>query len=152
MNKLELKTYLDQNFPECTIEETFDFPLLWVDKDQLITIVNKLKFTEQTKFDFLFCETAIDRIQYFEMVYHLSSTTYHHDMVLKVKLDNMDNAKIESVYSIWEAAEFYENEIYDMFGIKFLNHPNLRRIMLGDEWPGFPLRKDYIDDVNIITL
>jgi NADH:ubiquinone oxidoreductase subunit C len=152
MNRQDLKIYLEQNYPYCKVDDTFDFPLLWVDSEKLISTVHKLKNTVETNFDFLFCETAIDRVTHFELVYHLTSTKFHHDIVLKVKLENMDNASIESVYPLWETAELFENEIYDMFGIRFIHHPDLRRIMLGDEWPGFPLRKDYIDDINIKTL
>lgn len=152
MTKAELKTYLEQTFPGCKVEETFDFPLMFVDKSDLIAIARKLKETSETQFDFLFCETAVDRLPNFEMVYHLNSTVHRHDMVLKVVLEDRENPVIESVYPLWEAADLFENEIYDMFGIRFTNHPNLRRIMLGDEWPGFPLRKDYKDDVNIVTL
>jgi NADH-quinone oxidoreductase subunit C len=152
MTKEDLKTYLGQNFPSNKIEDSFDFPVLFVDKSELIIVAEKLKESKETLFDFLFCETAIDRNPNFEVVYHLSSTTYHHDMVLKVVLEDRVNPELESVYSLWKAADLYENEIYDMFGIRFNNHPNLRRIMLGDEWQGYPLRKDYRDDINIITL
>ena len=152
MNKAELKAYLEQTFPSGKVEETFDFPLLFVDKSELIEVASKLKDSDETKFDFLFCETAIDRRTNFELVYHLTSTIFRHDMVLKVVIEDRENPEVESVYSLWKAAEMFEDEIFDMFGIRFSNHPNLRRIMLGDEWPGFPLRKDYKDEVNIITL
>lgn len=152
MNKEELKKYLETNFSGGKVEETFDFPLLFVDKNDLINTVLTLKNSKETLFDFLFCETAIDRITHFEVVYHLTSTTYRHDMVLKVILDNRETPEIESVYSLWQAADLFESEIFDMFGIRFLNHPNLRRLFLGDEWNGFPLRKDYKDDINIVTL
>lgn len=152
MTKEELKQYLEQTFPLSKVEETFDFPLMFVDKADLITVAKKLKESPETLFDFLFCETAVDRNPNLEVVYHLNSTTFHHDMVLKVVLSDRENPEVESVYPLWKAAELYEDEIYDMFGIRFSNHPNLRRIMLGDEWPGFPLRKDYKDDINIVTL
>ena len=152
MNKQELKSYLEQNFPSCKVEETFDFPLMFVDKSELIAIAQKLKDSKETLFDFLFCETAIDRNPNFEVVYHLTSTTFRHDVVLKVVLDDREKPEIESVYSLWQAAELFEDEIFDLFGIRFNNHPNLRRIMLGDEWPGFPLRKDYVDANNVISL
>lgn len=152
MNKEELKKYLENTFPSCKVEETFDFPLLFVDKNELLTIAKHLKESRETLFDFLFCETAIDRNPDFEVVYHLTSTTFRHDMVLKVVLQDRVSPQLESVYTLWKAAELFENEIFDMFGIRFLNHPNLRRLFLGDEWPGFPLRKDYQDDINIVTL
>jgi NADH:ubiquinone oxidoreductase subunit C len=152
MNKQELKTYLELTFSCGKVESTFDFPLLIINKKDLLNTVTKLKYCDETSFDFLFCETAVDLGTYFEIVYHLTSTTFHHDIVLKVILEDRENPEIDSVNDFWKAAELYENEIYDMFGIKFLDHPNLRRIMLGDEWAGYPLRKDYNDAVNIITL
>ncbi len=151
MTKEELKSYLQQAFPSARVEETFDFPLIFVEKDDLIKTLQQLKDSAETKFDSLFCQTAIDRNPNFEVVYHLNSTTYHHDMVLKVVLEDRNAPELPSVYGLWEAAELYEDEIFDLFGIRFSNHPNLRRIMLGDEWNGFPLRKDYTDD-NLITL
>jgi NADH/F420H2 dehydrogenase subunit C len=152
MTKEELKTYLVQTFPTNKVEETFDFPLMFVDKSELLSVAQKLKDSPETQFDFLFCQTAVDRIPNFEVVYHLSSIRHKHDMVLKVVLDDRETPEVPSVYSFWNAAELYEDEIYDMFGIRFSNHPNLRRIMLGDEWTGFPLRKDYKDDINIVSL
>jgi NADH:ubiquinone oxidoreductase subunit C len=152
MNKQELKSYLEQNFPSCKVEETSDFPLLFVDKNELLAIARKLKESPDTLFDFLFCQTAIDRKTNFEVVYHLTSMTHRHDMVMKVILEDRETPEVESVYSLWEAAELYEDEIFDLFGIRFSNHPNLRRIMLGDEWQGFPLRKDYVDNNNIVAL
>ncbi len=152
MTKQELKTYLETNFPAYKVEETFDFPLMFIEKVDLMAVAQKLKDSSETCFDFLFCQTAIDRKTNFEVVYHLTSTKFRHDMVLKVVLDDRVHAELESVYPLWKAADLFENEIFDMFGIRFNNHPNLRRIMLGDEWSGFPLRKDYIDENNIVTL
>jgi len=152
MNRDELKLYLEQNFSQCKLEESFDFPVLIVDKSELFSIAQKLNTNADTQFDFLFCETAVDKLTHFEVVYHLTSSVYHHNLVVKVILEDRVNPEVESVYPLWMAADLYENEIFDLFGIRFKNHPNLRRIMLGDEWPGFPLRKDYKDDVNIVTL
>lgn len=149
MTKEELKAYLEITFPTCTFEDTVDFPVIVVEKDQLLAIAKQLYEDPKTFFNFLFCQTAVDYISRFEVVYHLTSTTFRHDLVLKVLLDDRDHPELESVYSLWMAAELYENEIFDLFGIKFLNHPNLRRIMLGNDWPGYPLRKDYTD-VNIL--
>lgn len=144
MNKEELKSYLTQTFPTATVGESFDFPQMYVTKDELLAVCEKLKDSPETKFDFLFCETAIDWKDRFEVVYHLTSTTYRHDMVLKVTLEDRDNAELPSVYSCWKAAEYFENEIFDLFGINFTDHPFLRRMILGDDWKGYPLRKDYV--------
>lgn len=151
MNREELKGYLESTFPQYAVEDTFDFPLLWVPAAELISTLTALKEGAQTKFNFLFCETAVDRNTHFEVVYHLHSYEHKHDMVLKVKLEDRDNAEVDSVVPLWSGAEFMENEMYDLFGIRFKGHPNLRRFMLGDEWPGHPLRKDYVDE-NMISL
>jgi NADH/F420H2 dehydrogenase subunit C len=151
MTKEELKHYLEVTFPTQEVKETFNFPLLIVNKENIIEVLTKLKTAPETQFNFLFCETAVDRNPSFEVVYHLTSTYYHHDLEVKVILEDRENPEIDSVYNLWEAADLYEDEIYDLFGIRFKGHPNLRRIMLTDEWKGYPLRKDYQDD-NIISL
>jgi NADH:ubiquinone oxidoreductase subunit C len=86
------------------------------------------------------------------MVYHLSSTAYRHNLVVKIKLDRT-NPQIESVAAIWRTAEFNEREAYEMFGVQFLNHPDLRLLILPDGWEGRnPMRKDFEDPVNMIKL
>ena len=151
MTKKELKQYLEVTYPNMEVKETLNFPLLLVNKEDVIPVLTKLKDASETRFNFLFCETAVDRNPNFEVIYHLTSTYYHHDLEVKVILEDRENPIIDSVYGLWEAADLYEDEIYDMFGIRFKGHPNLRRIMLTDEWNGFPLRKDYQDD-KIISL
>ncbi len=151
MTKEELKQYLEVTYPDLEVKETVNFPLLLVNKEDVIPVLTKLKDASETRFNFLFCETAVDRNPNFEVIYHLTSTYYHHDLEVKVILEDRENPVIDSVYGLWEAADLYEDEIYDMFGIRFKGHPNLRRIMLTDEWNGFPLRKDYQDD-KIISL
>ncbi len=150
MNKEELKKYLNEYFSEYKITESADFPELHVPGKDLIKVLTALKESPATSFDYLFCETAIDRNPEFEVVYHISSTKFRHDLVVKSLLEDRENPVIESVYPLWMAAELYENEIYDMFGILFTSHPNLRRIMLTDEWVGYPLRKDYSDEKMIV--
>jgi len=125
---------------------------MFVDKADLFAVAKTLKESKETLCDFLFCETAIDRKTNFEVVYHLTSTTYRHDLVLKVVLEDRETPAVDSVFPLWEAADLYEDEIFDLFGIRFNNHPNLRRIFLGDEWPGFPLRKDYEDANNVVGI
>jgi NADH-quinone oxidoreductase subunit C len=89
--------------------------------------------------------TAVDRYPSeprFEVVYHLHSIERKERLRLKCRLGG-SNPEIESVTSVWPAANWYEREVFDLFGIRFLNHPDLRRIMLPDDWEGHPLRKDY---------
>jgi NADH:ubiquinone oxidoreductase subunit C len=85
------------------------------------------------------------------MVYHLRSYTYQHEMVVKCQLDR-EKPEIESVAYTWRTAEFHEREVFELFGVNFLNHPDLRKLILPDDWEGYPLRKDYEDPVNMIKL
>lgn len=96
-------------------------------------------------FTFLADLTAVDWYPSeprFEVVYHLLSMKSKERLRLKVKLAG-DDANVESVTGIWPAANFFEREVYDLFGVRFAGHPNLRRIMMPEEWEGHPLRKDY---------
>lgn len=114
------------------------------------SLAEKLRNDESLEFDFLFCLTGIDWPDYMSVVYHLNSTTHGHNLVVKAKIDDREKPQIETVCDIWRTAEFHEREVFDLFGITFLNHPDLRRIFLTDDWVGFPLRKDYVDEVNIV--
>lgn len=78
----------------------------------------------------------------FQLSYHILSHTYKEHIRLRVMLDEADPA-VESITSIWPSANYYEREVFDLFGIRFEGHPNLRRIMMPDDWEGHPLRKDY---------
>ena len=103
-------------------------------------------------FDFLFCLTCIDWKSHLTMVYHLESTKYRHNMVVKIKLDAA-KPEVETVSNIWQTANFHEREVYELFGVNFLNHPDLRLLILPDGWEGKnPLRKDFDDPVNMIKL
>ena len=99
----------------------------------------------------LFCLTCIDWKTHLTVVYHLSSVSFRHNIVVKVNLDR-NNPEIETVCDIWRGAELFEREVYEMFGVKFINHPDLRRLILPDDWNGWPLRKDYDDPINMIKL
>jgi NADH-quinone oxidoreductase subunit C len=110
----------------------------------------KLRNSSELQFDFLLSATAVDWNTHFTVVYHLTSSTFHHVLVVKVNINNRENPEIDTVMDVWATAEFQEREIFDLFGIKFRNHSDLRRLFLEDGW-GFPLRKDYTDD-NIVEL
>jgi NADH-quinone oxidoreductase subunit C len=78
----------------------------------------------------------------FEVIYHLLSHARKERVRLKVRLMG-DDASLESITSVWPAADFFEREVYDLFGVRFLGHPNLRRILMPEDWDGHPMRKDY---------
>jgi NADH-quinone oxidoreductase subunit C len=116
---------------------------IYVAREFLRDACRQLKL--HAEFNFLSDLTCADfhpREPRFEMAYHLLSIPRKERVRLKVKLDG-DDAVIESITSLWPAANFFERELFDLFGIRFLGHPYLRRIMLPEDWEGHPLRKDY---------
>ena len=151
MTNEELKIKLTELIPSATFEEGGEWVTFFVDSSNWKTIAQQLHSTEGLDFDYLFCLTCIDWKTHFTMVYHLTSTLHRHTVVVKSKPDR-NNPEIETVSDIWRTAEFHEREVYDLFGVKFLHHPDLRRLFMTDEWEGWPLRKDYEDPVNMIKL
>jgi NADH-quinone oxidoreductase subunit C len=105
-----------------------------------------LKSWSESRFDFLADVCGVDRgveeEPRFEVNYHLFSTTKHHRWRLKVLL-NEDNVHVDSVTSVWRTANWHERETYDLFGVIFDGHPDLRRILLPEDWQGHSLRKDF---------
>lgn len=132
-------------------EEESQFLNISVQPADLHQLMAQLKTNTDTNFDYLFCLTGVDWGKELGVVYHLESTTHRHIIVVKVKTEDRENPVFDSVYDIWKTAEFHEREAYDFFGIKFNNHPNLKRLFLTEDWDGFPLRKDYVDDINMIV-
>ncbi len=131
-------------------EEGSQFLNIFVQPEQLHSLMAQLKSNPDTQFDYLFCLSGVDWGAELGVVYHLESTTHRHSIVVKVKTPDRENPTLDSVYDIWMTAEFHEREVYDFFGITFNNHPNLKRLFLTDEWEGFPLRKDYVDEINMV--
>jgi NADH/F420H2 dehydrogenase subunit C len=123
-----------------------------VNSEQWLPLAKALRNDPELNFDFLFCVTGVDWKTHLSVVYHLRSTTLKHAVVIKAKISDRTKPEIESVSSIWRTAEFHEREAYDLFGIVFLHHPDLRRLFLTDDWKGWPLRKDYEDEINMIKL
>lgn len=131
-------------------EEGSQFLNIFVQPNLLHKLMSRLKFNEETNFDYLFCLSGVDWEPELGVVYHLESTSHRHSIVVKVKTEDRKNPILDSVYDIWATADFHEREVFDFFGIKFTNHPNLKRLFLTDEWEGFPLRKDYVDEINMV--
>jgi len=110
---------------------------------KIISVCGFLKYDQQ--FERLSSVTAVDRYPAeprFEVVYHLHSVGRKARLRLKCRVSGEEPA-IESATAVWRSANWYEREVFDLFGIRFLNHPDLRRIMMPDDWEGHPLRKDY---------
>ena len=151
MNNEALKAELVALFPDAAIEEGPQWvtlsvvPVLWKD------IAWELRTNTELNFDFLFSLTCIDWKTQLTMVYHLTSTQHRHTIVVKSNLSR-DIPEIDTVSDVWRTAEFHEREVFDLFGVVFKQHPDLRRLFMTDEYEGWPLRKDFEDAINMIRL
>jgi NADH-quinone oxidoreductase subunit C len=112
--------------------------------NDLLAVMQEMQSDPSLYFDMLSCVTGIDNGvgNDMEVVYNLYSIPFGHHVMIKVKVDRND-PRIESVNHLWRSANWLEREIFDMYGIVFLNHPDLRRILMPADWEGYPLRKDY---------
>lgn len=148
----ELKIKISELLPAAVFEEGTQWLTIHVEPADWLPLANQIRYDAILHFDFLFCVTCIDWKTHLTMVYHLDSTKFRHNIVIKVKL-NITNPAIETVSGIWRTAEFHEREVYEMFGVNFINHPDLRLLILPDGWEGKnPLRKDFEDPINMIRL
>lgn len=151
MTNEALQNLISSWIPELEFtEEGSQFLNISVKPEQLHQLLSQLKSNAETSFNYLFCVTGIDYEKALGVIYHLESTTHRHIIVVKVQTEDRENPIFDSVSDIWKTAEFHEREVFDFFGIKFNNHPNLKRLFLTDEWEGFPLRKDYVDEINMV--
>lgn len=117
-----------------------------IEKEKLLNFIKEKK----EKFEFLHSITGVDYPEYFQIVYHLYSLK-NEGMVVKVNIKK-EEPSVETLSNIYKTANWQEREIYDLFGINFISHPNLKRILLPDKWEGHPLRKDYTqEEENLIV-
>jgi len=133
---------LGKKFPEAVIEAGADSLLLKA--ESLLAVAEYLNTAPDLAFDYLNYVTATDYYDYFEVVYYLVSMKHNRGLVLKVRCYDRENPTLPSVAGIWRGADFQEREIFDLFGISFEGHPNLRRIVLWEGFEGHPLRKDFL--------
>lgn len=148
----DLKIKITGLLPTATFEEGGEWLNIQIDPKDWLPFAQQLRNDSDLYFDYLFCLTCIDWKTHLTMVYHLSSTTHRHNIVIKANLDR-NKPEIETVSHIWRTADFHEREVYEMFGVHFLNHPDLRLLILPDGWEGKnPLRKDFEDPINMIKL
>jgi NADH:ubiquinone oxidoreductase subunit C len=148
----ELKIKISELVPAASFEEDGEWLNINLEAKDWLPFAKQMRNKDALFFDYLFCLTCIDWKAHLTMVYHLSSTKYRHNVVVRIKLDRA-KPEIETVSRIWKTAEFHEREVYEMFGVNFLNHPDLRLLILPDGWEGKnPMLKDFEDPINMIRL
>ena len=137
----ELQGYISEKYKFEIEALPFDLTYI-VPASEIIPFCTFLRDDPKLRFDNLMCLTAVDEIERVDVVYHLHSYSERHRVELKVPLKG-DSLTVESVTALWPGANWLEREIFDLFGIRFTGHPDLRRILLPEDWEGSPLRKDY---------
>jgi NADH-quinone oxidoreductase subunit C len=148
MEPIQVAQKIKEKFPQdvASIEEFNGQATVYVDKKAIVDICTFLHDDPEMKFNYLRDITAVDYMGKkdirFEVVYHLYSLDHRHMIRLKAKVSEGD-CSIKTVVPIWAGANWHERECYDMFGIVFKGHPDLRRLLMPEDWEGWPLRKDY---------
>ncbi len=139
---LDIAHGIEQRFPNAVRDAVPEAAT--VDAGRVIDVCTHLRDEPELKFEFLSSLTAVDRLEYFEVVYHLTSIRLNQMTVIKVRTDDRESPKVPSVTAVWPGAHLQEREAYDLMGIVFEGHPDLRRVFLWDGFAGYPLRKDYL--------
>jgi NADH-quinone oxidoreductase subunit C len=115
-----------------------------VNSKSLYQVAEYLKNTAEFDFNYLANLTSADYMDYFEIVYNLASLNHNHSLTLKTRCYDREKPSVPSVVSLWRTADYQEREIYDLMGITFTGHPNMKRLLLWEGFPGHPLRRDYL--------
>lgn len=133
---------IQQNIPNSVVSS--DDTNVWIKAENLVDVFSYLKDDTELDMQFLNSISAVDYIEYFELVYHLRSLRNNTTLIIKTKCFGREEITVPSITSVWRGAELQEREIWDLMGINFSDHPNMKRILLWEGFPGHPLRKDFI--------
>ncbi len=117
---------------------------VWILPEHILAVARHLKSAEGLDFSYLNALSAVDYVEYFEVVYHLLSLRRNSSLVVKTKIAGRDAPAISSVCSVWKGADLQEREVWDLMGVRFEGHPNMKRVMLWEGFDGHPLRKDFL--------
>lgn len=142
----EIYKILQEKFPEAelTLEENNPDPIIRVKCEAIPEISLFLRDDPDLSFNCLMCLSGLETVEEYQTVYHLYSMLHDHKVTLRVGGSKEEELVVPTVSHIWPTAEWHERESYDFYGIKYKDHPDPRRILLPDDWEGFPLRKDYV--------
>jgi NADH-quinone oxidoreductase subunit C len=133
---------IEEAVPHAVLEATRDHVALRAER--IAEVCRFLKEAEGLAFDFLEGVSAVDFIDHFTVVYHLLSLRHNHSLVLRVQVHGREEPSVPSVTPVWRGADLQEREVYDLMGIAFTGHPNMKRVLLWDGFQGYPLRKDFL--------
>ena len=122
----------------------FDDGYVHVELDSLVDAARFLKETPDLDFAFLTAITGVDYVEHFELIYHLLSLRHNHSVALKMRCYGRDEPTAPSLVPLWQGADLQEREIWDLLGVRFEGHPNMKRILLWEGFPGHPLRRDFV--------
>ncbi|MBU7005447.1 NADH-quinone oxidoreductase subunit C [Phosphitispora fastidiosa] len=143
VNREALVGELNKKFGDCAeIFEDNTNQSIKVNPEKIVEVMQEIRENPDYDFKVLMNLSSVDYPENFTVVYHLNSLTYFHKLTVKVELDKA-KPQVPSITSLWIAANVQEREVYDLMGIEFTGHPNLKRILLSDDFDGHPLRKDY---------
>ncbi len=146
MTAAEITERLKTSFPDAVVEskaEGVPDPFIKIAAARILEVAKFLRDGESLGFDYLDSLSGVDNGKnMLGVVYHISSVKHHHKITLKVEVPR-EKPEVSSVSSVWPTANWHEREAYDLIGIVFSGHPDLRRILLPEDWEGHPLRKDY---------
>lgn len=121
---------------------------VYLETEHLIEVCTAIRDDRELRMQYLVSLTAVDYLTHFEMVYHVQSLAKNHLAVLKLRIEEREEPEIPSLTPVWYGAQLQEREVYDLFGIRFAGHPDLRRIFLWEGFAGYPLRKDFLQVAN----
>ncbi len=139
LSPAQIARQIGEVLPEAVTD--FNESAIFVSSEALFEVARFLK--ENLDLDYLASITAVDFFEHFELIYHLTSIKYNHSVVLKTRCYERENPTLPSLVSLWRGADLQEREVYDLMGVSFSGHPNLKRIFLWSGFKGHPLRKDY---------
>ena len=142
LDGLEVGERISQRVPQAVVEATPQW--VTVDPEKLVAVATYLRDDSELDLRFLIGVTGVDLLDHFEVVYHLQSLSHNHMLTLKTRAVDHKDPEVPSLVSVWRGAELQEREVYDLMGIRFAGHPDLRRVFLWEGFPGHPLRKDWL--------
>ena len=138
----ELARRLRETAPDAVVD--WSDAAVWVQPAAIARVANFLRHDAELDFAYLNAISAIDFVEHFELVYHLTSLHRRHTGVVRSRVYGREEPTAPSVVNVWKGADFQEREIWDLMGIRFTGHPNMKRIMLWEGFDGHPLRKDFL--------